>query len=318
MKGLKYSAKIKKMNKFILFLLFIVLFSIGCASTNENNNDTIDTPTSGEISIAIDETLQPIAEAQVDVFQHQYPNAKINIRYRSETDCVKELFNDSCKLIFLGRQLNEEELKSFKSLILSPPQTKIAIDAIALVGNPKSKDTAFTYTQILDILRGGNPKFSLVFDNQNSGTVSYILNMTGEKQMPKNAYAAKSNLEAVNYVATHDNAIGIIGWSWISDSDDSKTREYLSKVNLISLAPKVGKAGEFYKPYQLNLAQGKYPLTRDVYIVQRERRNGLSAGFNAFVGSEIGQTIMLKAGLLPANQQERWIEMKSKPVGKVN
>ncbi len=306
------------MNKVIVFLLSISLFSIGCASTNENGNDIIDTPTSGEINIAIDETLQPIAEAQVDIFQHQYPNAKINIRYRSETDCVKELYNDSCKLIFLGRLLNAEEMTAFKSQTLSPPQTKIATDAIALVANPKSSDTAFTYSQMFDILRGGNTKYSLVFDNQNSGTVSHVLNLTGEKQMPKNAYAAKSNLEAINYVATHDNAIGIIGWSWISDSDDPKTREYLSKIRLLSLAPKDGKAGEFYKPYQLNLAQGKYPLSRDVYIVQRERRNGLSAGFNAFVGSEIGQTIMLKAGLLPANQQERWIEMKNKPVGKVH
>ena len=309
--------KFNKMKKVILFSFIIALFSIGCASTNENS-EVIDTPTSGEINIAVDETLQPIADAQVDVFQHQYPNAKINIRYRSEAECVKDLYNDSCKLIFLGRQLTTEEMLVFKNRTFVPPQTKIATDAIALIIDPKSKDTAFTYTQMLQILRGQNPKYSLVFDNQNSGTVGYVLNLTGEKAFPKTAYAAKSNLEAVNYVATHDNVVGVIGWSWISDSDDPKTKEYLSKVRLLSLAPKDGKAGEFYKPYQLNLSQGKYPLSREVYIVQRERRNGLSAGFNAFVGSEIGQTIILKAGLLPATQQERWIEMKSKPVGKVN
>ncbi len=305
------------MKKVILFSFIISLFSIGCASTNENS-ETIDTPTSGEINIGVDETLQPIADAQVDVFQHQYPNAKINIRYRSEAECVKDLYNDSCKLIFLGRQLTPEEMLAFKNRTFVPPQTKIATDAIALIIDPKSKDTAFTYTQMLQILRGQNPQYSLVFDSQNSGTVGYIQNLTGDKTFPKNAYAEKSNLDAVNYVATHNNVVGIIGWSWISDSDDPKTKEYLSKVRLLSLAPKDGKAGEFYKPYQLNLAQGKYPLSREVYIVQRERRNGLSAGFNAFVGSEIGQTIMLKAGLLPANQQERWIEMKKKPVGKVN
>lgn len=306
------------MRKYLFLFISITIFSLGCASTNESNSDSIDTPTTGEINIAVDETLQPIAEAQIDIFQHHYPNAKINIRYRSESDCVKELYTDSCKLIFLGRQLNDDENKAFKSLSLSPPHTKIATDAIALVAHPKGKDTAFTYVQMMDILRGNNPKYNLVFDNQNSGTVSHILNLTGEKQMPKNAYAAKSNLEAVNYVATHENVIGIIGWSWISDSDDPKTKEYLSKVKLISLAPKDEGNNQFYKPYQLNLAQGKYPLSREVYVIQRERRNGLSAGLNAFIGSEIGQTIMLKAGILPANQQERQLEMKSKPIGKVN
>jgi phosphate transport system substrate-binding protein len=304
------------MKKYLSFLIAIILFSIGCASSNENS-EVIDTPTAGNISLSVDETLQPIADAQVDVFQHQYPNAKINIRYRSEAECVKDLYDDSCKLIVLGRQLTTEELTSFKNRNMNPPHTKIATDAIAIITNRNSKDTTFTYDQILKILRGQNGQYNIVFDNQNSGTVSYILGMTGEKQMPANAYAAKSNLEAVNYVATHDKAIGVIGWSWISDSDDPKTREYLSAVRLVSLGTKEAKTTETYKPYQLNLAQGKYPLSREVFIIQRLRSNGLSAGFNAFVLSEIGQTIILKAGLLPAHQQDRWIEMTTKPVGKV-
>ena len=52
-------------------------------------------------------------------------------------------------------------------------------------------------------------------------------------------------------------------------------------------------------------------------MIQRERRAGLATGFTTFVYGEIGQTIMLKAGLLPANQQEREMEMKVKPIGKV-
>ena len=304
------------MKKLILFLCVIALFSIGCATSNENSTE-VDTPTSGEITMSVDETLQPIAEAQVDIFQHQYPNAKINIRYRAEADCINDLFKDSSKLIFLGRTLKPDELKAFKDNTFNPPQVKIATDAIALVVHPKNRDTAFTYPQILKILRGENEQYSIVFDNQYSGTVSYVLDLTRQKAMPKNAYGVKSNLEAVNYVAAHENSIGVIGWSWISDSDDPKTREYLSKVRLVSLSEREGSGTEFHKPYQLNLAQSKYPLTREVYIIQRERRNGLAAGFTAFVSSDIGQTIVLKSGLLPANQQDRWIEMKTKKVGKV-
>lgn len=304
------------MKQYILFVSIISLLGWGCASSNEKS-EVIDTPTAGEINLSVDETLQPISEALVDVFHHQYPNAKINIRYRSEAECVRDLYNDSSKLIISGRQLTLEELEYFKSKNLNPPHTKIATDAVALVANPKSRDTTFNYAELTKLLKGQNSQYNIVFDNQNSGTVSHILSITGDKQMPTNAYAAKSNLEAVNYVATHEKSIGVIGWSWISDSDDPKTKEYLSKIRLVSLAPKDAADGQKYKPYQLNLAQGKYPLSREVFIIQRLRSNGLSAGFNAFVISEIGQTIILKAGLLPAYQQERQIEMNVKPLGKV-
>ena len=307
------------MKKIFLLLFVTALFSVSCNVSSESSSEVIDTPTSGTISISVDETLQPIADAEVDVFQHQYPNAKVNVRYRSETDCVKDLYNDSCKLILIGRQLSETELQQFKTITLNPPHVKVATDAIALVVNRKNQDTVISYKKMMQILRGEDATKNVVFDGQNSGTVSYILGKTSQKSLPKNAFNGNTNLGAVNYVATHENAIGVIGWSWISDSDDPKTKEYLSKVNLVSIAPKdSAKAGEFYKPYQLYLAQGKYPLTRDVYMIQRERRSGLATGLTTFVYSEIGQTILLKAGLLPANQQDRWIEISTKKIGKVN
>jgi phosphate transport system substrate-binding protein len=303
------------MNKLFFLFSIIITVSMSCASSNEGSTE-IDTPTSGEINMSVDETLQPIAEAQVDVFQHTYPNAKVNIRYRSENDCVKDLYNDSSKIVFLGRKLNDDEMKLFKAQTFNPPHVKICTDAIALLINKTNPDTNITYDRFVKILRGEDKKYNVVFDNGQSGAGTFLLKLAGGK-LGGNAYSIGSNLKAVNYVMENPNAIGVIGWSWISDSDDPKTREYLSKVNLVSLSSKSNKDEGFYKPYQLNLAQDKYPLLREVYAIQRERRNGLSAGFTAFVNSEIGQTIMLKAGLLPANQQERWIQINTKPMGKV-
>lgn len=314
------------MKKLILFSIAISCFSIGCANKSASSNEEIDTPVSGKINVSVDETLTPIALAEADIFQHHYEKVHITVRERSEYDCIQDLYNDSSKVIMIGRQLTDQEKAAFKSLNYDPLQTQICTDAIALVVHPSNRDTALTYEQVVSILRGQTTNWSqvngkrsgdisLVFDNANSGTTSYLLNMTGEKNMPKNAYAMKTNLEAVNYVSTHENAIGVIGWSWISDSDDPTTHEYLKKTRIVSIAPKGGKT--FYKPYQGNLIPKKYPLSRAVYMVQRERRTGLATGFTTFIYGEIGQTILLKAGLLPVNQQERNLEMKVKPVGEV-
>lgn len=314
------------MKKWILFLTVIVCFSMGCANQSPSSNEEIDTPISGKINVSVDETLTPIALAEADIFQHHYEKVHLTVRERSEYDCIQDLYKDSSKVVMVGRQLTEKEMAAFKSMNYVPLQTQICTDAIALIVNPSNRDTALTYEQVLGILRGQitnwsqisgkrSGDISIVFDNPNSGTVSYLLKMSGLTEMPKNAYSLKSNLEAVNYVSTHENAIGVIGWSWISDSDDPVTHEYLKKTRLVSIA----RAGEktFYKPYQLNLVEGKYPLSRAVYMIQRERRAGLATGFTTFIYGEIGQTILLKAGLLPVNQQERNMEMKVRPIGEV-
>jgi phosphate transport system substrate-binding protein len=315
------------MKNIVALFLLIGCVVMACQNQSASNHEDIDTPISGKIRVSVDETLTPIMTAQADIFQHQYPRAQLTVVERSENGCIQDLYKDSAKTIMIGRQLTAEENTAFQNLNFTPLQNKVCTDAIAFVVNPKNRDTTLTYDEVLSILRGGITNWAqlkggatgdltLVFDNANSGTVSYLLRLTGQSGLPKNAYAAKSNLDAVNYVAEHENALGVIGWSWISDSDDPKTRAYLQKTRLVSIAPKGGT--EFYKPYQLNIAQGKYPLSREVYMIQRERRAGLASGFTTFVCNEIGQTIMLKAGLLPANQQDRYLEIKSKPIGKVS
>jgi phosphate transport system substrate-binding protein len=316
------------MKKLALFSIAISFLAASCANQSAmSSNEVTDTPVSGNMTVYVDETLTPIARAEADIFQHRYEKVHLNVQEHSENTCIQGLYDDSAKVAMVGRKLTEAEMKAFQSINFNPLQTQICTDAIALIVNPKNRDTTFTYEQVLSILRGQTTKWSqlggsiggdisIVFDNANSGTTSYLLSMSGLKAMPKNAYSLKTNLDAINYVATHENALGVIGWSWISDSDDPTTREYLKKTRLVSIAPKGEK--EFYKPYQLNLAQGKYPLSREVYMIQRERRTGLATGFISFVYGEIGQTILLKAGLLPVNQQERNMEMKEKPMGKVS
>ncbi len=61
------------------------------------------------------------------------------------------------------------------------------------------------------------------------------------------------------------------------------------------------------------MAQGKYPLIRDVVMIGREARSGLASGFMAFVASDKGQRIVLKSGLVPATMPIRIIEVNHEP-----
>jgi phosphate transport system substrate-binding protein len=311
------------MKKGIIGLIVCSMMTFGCKDEDPNKVGTL---LSGNLKVAFDETLQPIADAEMDVFNHNYPEAKVEITYKSEIESVQNLMDDSVRLIFIGRKLNTKEATYFESINLRPVQTKICTDAIALIVNASNKDVQITYDKIIKVLKGEITNWSqlggkqtgdinLVFDRQGSGTVNYVLRETGMTTLPKNAYAKKSIKEAIEYVATTENSIGIIGWSWLSDEEDPITKDYLKKVNVVSLSPKSDTIAKgFFKPYPADLEANRYPLTREVYVIQRGAINGLARGFAAFVEGDIGQKIILKAGLYPVYQTERLIQFKETPM----
>jgi phosphate transport system substrate-binding protein len=82
------------------------------------------------------------------------------------------------------------------------------------------------------------------------------------------------------------------------------SRCYLKNINVLSV--KVGK-NDYFAPSQNNLAEGTYPLARDLYIINCQGYSGLGMGFASFVAGDIGQRIILKSGLLPIRTPGRKI-----------
>jgi phosphate transport system substrate-binding protein len=65
------------------------------------------------------------------------------------------------------------------------------------------------------------------------------------------------------------------------------------------------EATNYYAPTQNNLAEGTYPLTRDLYLINCQGFSGLGMGFASFIAGDIGQRIVLKSGLLPVQMPGR-------------
>lgn len=292
-------------------------------SCSQGSHKVLDTPTSGSIAIAVDESFQPVIESEVEVFEALYPEAHINAHYLPEGNAFAELLKDSVRIVIATRDLNEEEKKVFQKVNITPHLTKIATDALALVLNPANKDTAFTVGMLKKIFTGAvnswqqiNPhsrldQMQIVFDNQNSSTSRYATEKLAGGKLPANCFAAKGNKEVIDYVAKTPSAIGIIGVNWISDRDDSTSLSFLSKVKVASISEYdfSKEASDFYQPYQAYIARKNYPLTRSLYIVSREARDGLGTGFSAFVAGDKGQRIILKSALMPASAPVRIVNI---------
>jgi phosphate transport system substrate-binding protein len=301
------------------FLIAVILFLFGCGNNTYNLLDN-DTPTSGSISIAVDETFKPIIDSELMVFHALYRNAHITVHYLPESTCFKELMNDSVRLILTTRKLKNDEVEYFHKIKYFPTETAIAKDGIAIIVNKKNNDSVLNMVQLKQILNGQFQtwkqvsstnrlsKIQIVFDHAGSSTVRYMRDSLIKNQtLPNNVYAAKTNEEVIDYVEKNENALGIIGVNWCKAPNDSSTLAFTHRIKVVGVQPEVATNKEisFPQPYQAYIAQGWYPLSRNIYTVSREARAGLGTGFVAFIASDRGQRIILKSGLVPATMPIR-------------
>ena len=143
----------------------------------------------------------------------------------------------------------------------------------------------------------------LVFDNPNSSSVRYMNELAGLKTIPKTGiYSFKTNEEVIKFVAENEGMIGIVGVNWLMQPALNRV-ETVKSVQVLSVKG-IGKK-DYFSPTQNNIAEGKYPLARDLYIVNCQGYSGLGMGFASFVAGDIGQRIILKSGLLPAKMPGR-------------
>jgi phosphate transport system substrate-binding protein len=151
---------------------------------------------------------------------------------------------------------------------------------------------------------------TVIFDNPGSSNTRMIINKFELTTLPPYCYSAGSIPAVIDYVESHQNAMGIIGVNWISDVDDSITHAFLDRVKVIGITPDFDSgSNEYYQPHPAYIADKTYPFVRDVYAISRETFDGLGGGFISFVSGDVGQRILLKMGMLPATVPIRLIQI---------
>src|SRR5687767_1079566 len=100
--------------RIIIFILTGILFISCNRDSNRAPKDFEETPTSGETTILVDNTIQPIVEDVLAVFHSVYDNANIIQVNRNELEIVNALLKDSSRVAVLPRLLTREEEAHFK------------------------------------------------------------------------------------------------------------------------------------------------------------------------------------------------------------
>ena len=246
----------KRTHLFTAWAVAVLAGAVTVASCNgPGSPGAQDTPTSGTVAVSVDETFAPILQAQVDTFAKLYPNAHVKMSFQPEEKVLLDLVNDKVKVAVVSRELNAEEMAYFTKQTIVPRTTRIGIDGLAVVLNRANPDSLFTIAQLADIFTGktatwsqvsgkkGLAAINVVFDANRSSTARFVRDsVTRGAALTNRVFAATSNPALLDYVATHPNAIGVVGVNWISDRDDPTAMKFFNKVRVASITARPNPA----------------------------------------------------------------------------
>lgn len=302
----------------------------------------------GTATVFCDDGFKKILDEEIEVFEYSYPGSSIIPFYVDEQSAIDTLLNDGTQAIIVTRELTKDQVRymkdKWKRVVRQKP---IAVDAVALITNKDNNVGAMSMTEIGEILNGRITKWSqlagndttaikLVFDNAGSSAVSFMRDKflpQGAKMSDNpNAFAQKNNAAVFDVVKKDKNALGIISVSWLGDDlslakdvpvdkryedyqnqNDTIATNLTTEVNVIKVSNPT-EANDFdptaYKPYQVYINSGEYPLFRKVYMISTASNSTVLHSFYTFVTGFAGQKIISRTGILPYNVSPRRVELK--------
>lgn len=308
--------------KYYILVVFGLLFlNSGC----NRKNKIPETMLSGNGVIAADESLKPLMNAELDVFHSIYQYARVECNYVSEYDAINLILQEKIRLAIVSRPLNESEIEYLKNKKIVPESIPFAYDAIAVIVHPANKLKAVTTRQLAQILSGNVLDWSQVKGSEMSGTIKQVFDTESSgiirslndslklnKKISGNISFAGNNSKVIESVTNDPNAIGFVGFNWISENDNTAVQATLKKINLLGVSSAAfTDSTNSFRPTLGTMFNLVYPLTRRVYAIYTDPAASLARGFLAHLTSERGQKIIYRDGLKPEFDFQRLVKIKN-------
>lgn len=320
---------INKILKLSVLWAFLVINFIGCDFGEIKSKSTI-----GEMSLTVDENLQPLMTAQEVEFERLNPEAKLEIRYAPTNNTIAEFINGQTTTVLATRNFTSEERNIINQYKIPVDSHIVALDGIGFIVNPgnpaerlTSEDLRKIFTgeltkwsdiksqddeqnkNVLSKMSGANDKIKVFIQRKNSATYDFVKeDVLKNSEYTQSAVVCSTSAQMLAEVRANVNAIGISNSAWLSIGNQDVLD---STVKAVRVGPvnESGRQEDFEQFHQGLIANGNYPYRRIVYVFTTEKGIGLPTGFITYLLSTQGQKIVLKQGLVPVSQPVRTIQL---------
>lgn len=289
----------KSLIRTILLSVFSMVLLSACHESPNSDQPRIS-QVEGSLKLGIDESIAPMFEQVVKVYDSSFPKVEVSVNYDYENHLIQSLMNDSLKLVVLTRDVTEEELAFAKNNRFRLKSMSVAADGIAVIGHPDNQDSIFTLSQLKSILENDFARTYKVAMPSTKGSVVAYLNhaLTEVKNWGNLIYEQENYDQVIAFVQEQKNSIGFLPINFIypaeSNEQDPSFREDLWVIPIYN-----DSLHKETLPYQAFIATREYPLMRRIYFINRDNRQVPSTGFANFLTSEPAQLLFKKGMFVP-------------------
>jgi phosphate transport system substrate-binding protein len=281
--------------KFYFILVTTVFLSSAFAAKDKNS-----------IQIKGSDTMVNLAQAWAEKYMEKNPAEFAAVTGGGSGTGLSSLISNTCDIAMSSRNIKEKETALAKQKGINPYETKIALDGLAVVVNPKNPVGKLTLEQLALIftgkitnwkeLGGQDLKIVILSREVNSGTHVYFKehvlrknDVNSKEEFAPSALMLPSSQAIADEVAQNPAAIGYYGMGYISN-----------KQKAIMVA-KDGKS-DYVAPTIENVVNGKYPISRPLFLYTNGQPQNLVKKFIDFTLSKEGQEIVKQTDFVPVNK----------------
>ncbi|MHC1604188.1 MAG: phosphate ABC transporter substrate-binding protein [Candidatus Syntropharchaeales archaeon] len=280
-----------------LTLLLLVVVSAGMAGCiNGTDSDVTSTATPAttpesvvELQIAGSTTVLPIAEECARVFMEKHPGSRIDVAGGGSSHGIKSVAEGTVDIGDASRDIKDSEREAHPELVPHP----IAKDGVAIVVHPSNPVNSITMEELRRIytgeitnwkdLGGVDAEIVLVSREEGSGTrdcFEHAVMKPINEEITDTAIIQDSNGKVRAAVAGNENAIGFLSLGYVNQD--------VKALKLDGVEPTVE-----------NVVNGKYPISRTLWMITRGDPDQGEEEFLNFVLSEEGQKIVEELHFVP-------------------
>ncbi len=316
----------------IIFIYCACIFALVISGCDFDKIKSVST--TGEMSIVVDENVEPLMKAEITEFERLNPEAKVKMKSVPTTNAIVDLINGDTKLIVVSRNVNQEEKAALQRNNLELKEYPLAIDGIGFIVNVRNPVERVTSEDLKNMFSGEykfwtdiksqneeqnskirkffkepNNIIKLYIQRKNSATNKYFQDSVLKSlQYSSSAVICSTSVQILNAVRDNENAVGIISMNWLSKGLQDTIDTTVNTLR-VSKIKENGVQEDYAEFHQGLLYNAKYPYRRTIYVLTTESDIKLATGFITFLVRTDGQKIVLKNSLVPITQPVRTIQL---------
>ena len=243
------------------------------------------------VTVSGSTTVLPVMQKISEHLMQKDPSVVIELSGGGSGNGIKALNEQLTQIAMSSRKIKDKEMKAAEEKGVKPFEIPVAVDAIVPIVNPKISLKNLSLDDLRKIYKGeiknwkevGGPDAPIVLVSRDTSSGTFetweSLVMKNQRVSPR-ALLQSSNGTVVQTVSRNPNAIGYVGLGYVVPIIKAV------EINGIKATPETAK-------------NGKWPLSRDLYLYTNHQPQGAVKKVTDFCLSEEGRSLIKEVGFIP-------------------